>query len=73
MLSCVQIQDSVDVTDACRSYFSQLFPLNPGGIVPAGPTLADLDLTKAHIRGTSDVETVFHMHTSASVSPAMAS
>lgn len=71
--SGLQIQDSVDVTDACRSYFSQLFPLNPGGIVPAGPTLADLDLTRAHNRGSSDVKTMFHMHVSASVSPAVVS
>ena len=40
----MQIRDSIDVADACRSYFSQLFPLNPGGIVPSGPTLEDLNL-----------------------------
>jgi putative glutathione S-transferase len=31
--------------DAARaSYYGNLFPLNPGGIVPAGPTLHDLGL-----------------------------
>ena len=56
----MQIKDSVDVADACRSYFSQLFPLNPGGIVPAGPTLGDLNLTAAHDRGPSDLKSIFH-------------
>ncbi len=27
-----------------RSYFLQLFPLNPSAIIPSGPTLADLQL-----------------------------
>ena len=31
-----------DLDDARRSYYTNLFPLNPGGIVPAGPTPADL-------------------------------
>ena len=29
---------------ARRSYYTNLFPLNPGGIVPAGPSAADLGL-----------------------------
>ena len=33
-----------DLADARRSYYSNLFPLNPGGIVPAGPSAADLGL-----------------------------
>lgn len=57
----LQIQDSLDLADACRSYFGQLFPLNPGGIIPAGPTLDDLMLSEAHGRGSSDMEAVFHM------------
>lgn len=68
----MQIKDSIDVADACRSYFSQLFPLNPGGIVPAGPTLADLDLTKAHGRGPSDMKSIFHMQSQSSAAPAVA-
>ena len=31
-----------DLADARNSYYTNLFPLNPGGIVPAGPTEADL-------------------------------
>ena len=43
------------VADTCRldavkqEYYSNLFPLNPGGIVPAGP---DIDLTQPHGRET---------------------
>ncbi|KAL3140007.1 hypothetical protein ABBQ38_004290 [Trebouxia sp. C0009 RCD-2024] len=66
----LQIKDSIDVADACRSYFSQLFPLNPGGIVPAGPTLDDLDLTQAHGRGSSDLKSVFHLQRQHSSAPA---
>ena len=68
----MQVKDSIDVADACRSYFSQLFPLNPGGIVPAGPTLADLDLMKAHERGPSDLKSMFHMQSHSSAAPAVA-
>lgn len=28
------VQSSIDLADACASYYRQLFPLNPGGIVP---------------------------------------
>ena len=57
----VQISNSFDLDDARRSYFSSLFPLNPGGIVPVGPTLADLNLSREAGRGTQDFEAVFHM------------
>ncbi len=40
----MQVKDSFDLADAMRSYFMQLFPLNPSAIVPSGPTLADLGL-----------------------------
>lgn len=33
-----------DLDDARRSYYTNLFPLNPGGIVPAGPTAQDLGI-----------------------------
>ncbi len=73
LLCChVQVKDSVDVADACRSYFQQLFPLNPGGIVPAGPTLDDLKLSEAHGRGSSEMGAVFHEHKAPSATPAMA-
>lgn len=29
------VRESIDITDACESYYRQLFPLNPGGIVPS--------------------------------------
>lgn len=70
--SGLQVKDSVDVADACRSYFQQLFPLNPGGIVPAGPTLDDLKLSEAHGRGSSEMGAVFHGHNAPSATPAMA-
>ena len=41
-----------DLAEARRSYYTNLFPLNPGGIVPAGPTPEDLGFptTTAPIR-----------------------
>lgn len=56
-----QISNSFDLDDARRSYFSSLFPLNPGGIVPVGPTLADLNLSREAGRGPQDLGAVFHM------------
>lgn len=38
------VQESIDLADACGSYFRQLFPLNPGGIVPTPPTANELGL-----------------------------
>ena len=38
------IRDTIDVEDAQLSYYKQLFPLNPGGIVPMGITLKDMGL-----------------------------
>ena len=57
----MQISNSFDLDDARRSYFSSLFPLNPGGIVPVGPTLADLNLSRDAGRGRQDAESIFHM------------
>lgn len=34
--------DLFDLADARKGYYCDLFPLNPGGIVPAGPTEVDL-------------------------------
>lgn len=49
----MQVRDTVDV-DACRtSYYTNLFPLNPSGIVPSGPTAADLQLDKPARRGSA--------------------
>lgn len=56
----LQIRDTFDVDEARRSYFSSLFPLNPGGIVPAGPTAEDLRLTEDPKRGPRDIQSIFH-------------
>ena len=57
----MQVRNSIDVDDARRSYFENLFPLNPGGIIPVGPTLADLGLDSEHGRGSQDLDKVFHL------------
>ena len=38
------VRESIDLPDACASYYRQLFPLNPGGIVPAPVTARELGL-----------------------------
>lgn len=57
------LQDCFDLDAARRSYFGSLFPLNPGGIIPAGPTAADLQLDTADPgRGTrAALGDVFHL------------
>jgi glutathionyl-hydroquinone reductase len=42
--SMPQVRTSIDLPDACASYYRQLFPLNPGGIVPSPVTPAALGL-----------------------------
>ena len=49
------VRETVDLAGYRSSYFGQLFPLNPGGIVPIGPTEADLGLGEDANRGTGDV------------------
>jgi putative glutathione S-transferase len=39
-----QVRNSIDLADACSSYYRQLFPLNPGGIIPLAVTACDLGL-----------------------------
>lgn len=56
---CLLVQDCFDLDDARRSYFQQLFPLNPGGIVPSGPTAADLGLDVPAGRGSGRLEDAF--------------
>ena len=36
------VSQSIELTDACQSYYKQLFPLNPGGILPSQPMTAKL-------------------------------
>jgi putative glutathione S-transferase len=38
------VKESIDLADACGSYYRQLFPLNPGGIVPSSVTAEQLGL-----------------------------
>jgi hypothetical protein len=56
-----QIRDTIDIDAARHSYFTNLFPLNPGGIVPAGPSAADLRLDAPAGRGPAEPAAVFHM------------
>ena len=38
------VPSSIDLPDACSSYYKQLFPLNPGGIIPSPVTPKALGL-----------------------------
>ncbi len=67
----MQVRDTINIDEARRSYFSSLFPLNAGGIVPTGPTLADLQLGLDSERGSSLHSEIFHTSASAAV-PAVA-
>ncbi|EFJ52988.1 hypothetical protein VOLCADRAFT_102607 [Volvox carteri f. nagariensis] len=53
-----KVSGTVDLDAARVSYFKNLFPLNPGGIVPAGPTAADLQLEQPAGRGCSALQGV---------------
>ena len=59
--SQLQIADCFDLEDARRSYFAQLFPLNPGGIVTSGPTAEDLGLGQPAGHGPGRLEDAFHL------------
>ena len=54
------VRETVDVDGYRTSYFGQLFPLNPGGIVPIGPTARDLGLGVDPGRGSLEFDDVFH-------------
>lgn len=53
------VQDTFDLPSAMNSYYSQLFPLNPGGIVPVTPGEAQLGLAAPD--GVLIVGSTFHM------------
>lgn len=53
------VAETVDVRGYLTSYFGQLFPLNPGGIVPTGPLEADLGLGQDPKRGGYSRHEVF--------------
>jgi putative glutathione S-transferase len=68
----VQVRDTVDI-DACRvSYYTNLFPLNPGGIIPSGPIAADLQLDLPAGRGSSLLQDVCFMKAAAAPAAAAA-
>jgi len=54
------VRETVDVDGYRTSYFGQLFPLNPGGIVPVGPTAKDLGLGLDPSRGSRAHSDLFH-------------
>eukprot|EP00752_Nemacystus_decipiens_P011878 g10533.t1 len=54
------VADTIDIDGCRRSYFSQLFPLNPGGIVPIGPSVEDLGLEETAERGSQDRSAIFY-------------
>lgn len=62
------MRDTFDGDDARRSYFEQLFPLNPGGIVPSGPTLSDLGIDAPPERGSREWADVFFLAKDAAAS-----
>uniref|UniRef100_A0A7S0WJ40 GST C-terminal domain-containing protein n=1 Tax=Chlamydomonas leiostraca TaxID=1034604 RepID=A0A7S0WJ40_9CHLO len=51
--STLQVSGTVDIDAARNSYYTNLFPLNPSGIIPSGPTFHDLKLDAPHGRGNS--------------------
>ena len=65
----VQVAETVDV-DACRtSYYTNLFPLNPGGIIAAGPTQEDLGLLEPVNRGSRQPQDMFYLKAASSTLP----
>ncbi|KAF8065797.1 yqjG [Scenedesmus sp. PABB004] len=61
----LQVSDAIDVDGCRRSYYSNLFPLNPSSIVPSGPTAADLGLDVPAGRGGHALAEVFHLRAGA--------
>ncbi|WIA37226.1 hypothetical protein OEZ86_014176 [Tetradesmus obliquus] len=68
--SSMQVLDTVDVDGCRRSYYSSLFPLNPSGIIPSGPTAADLQLDLPANRGSHEPWAVFYMKEAAAAAAA---
>lgn len=50
-----RLLDTIDVDDCRRSYFEQLFPLNPGGVVPSRPTQGDVFKFDTQVSEPKDV------------------
>lgn len=68
-VSMMSVRDTVDLDGCRRSYFGNLFPLNPSGIVPSGPTAADLRLDLPAGRGGPAMEQWAHLRTAPTVPP----
>jgi hypothetical protein len=71
MAVLLQVRQTFDLAAAQKSYYGQLFPLNPSGIVPVGPTAEDLGL-KGASKKKEDAHKYFIEHSKASLSPAAA-
>ena len=56
----MQVCDTYDVAAAQKSYYGQLFPLNPSGIIPKGPTAQDLGLADLGSGEHARVADLFH-------------
>ncbi|KAG5190417.1 glutathione S-transferase [Tribonema minus] len=53
---------TIDLVDIRRSYYQQLFPLNPGAIIPTGPSIEDLmeSGSPSHSGSKPKLESVFY-------------
>lgn len=56
---CMQVSSTFNVAAAQKSYYGQLFPLNPSGLIPSGPTSADLKLGENPHRGALEASVVY--------------
>jgi glutathionyl-hydroquinone reductase len=64
-----QVSQTFDLGAAQKSYYGQLFPLNPSGIVPVGPTAEDLGL-RGESKKKKDAHKYFIEYNKDSLSPA---
>jgi len=54
------VKDTLDIGAAANSYYSNLFPLNPGGIVARVPSAEDMGLLSDPKRGSLETSAMFH-------------
>jgi len=60
------VKQTYSAKKAIESYYGQLFPLNPGGVVPLGPYENDLGINEPHARGKRQ-DNIYHMRDPARV------
>eukprot|EP00471_Norrisiella_sphaerica_P003741 CAMPEP_0184490604 /NCGR_PEP_ID=MMETSP0113_2-20130426/18289_1 /TAXON_ID=91329 /ORGANISM="Norrisiella sphaerica, Strain BC52" /LENGTH=420 /DNA_ID=CAMNT_0026874555 /DNA_START=101 /DNA_END=1363 /DNA_ORIENTATION=- len=53
------VKETLDLEQAKRSYYTNLFPLNPSGIVPEGPSVDVLRMLEPPNRGPLDAKDIF--------------